>query len=386
MPDSVMQLLNGLTIYRRILKDEVISAFIEGDFNQYNALIIEKAYKLGLNSDPTEYPTAKNTLAQYIYKLFLHDENVYTLACENGQDTSALYPHALKDMEVLLHLGHDGDLAALTKHYKTNGAGDMARFSMFSLTANGRLKGVAHPDTVTFEDIIGIDLQKAALRQNTEAFLSNKPANNMLLVGSRGSGKSSCIKALVNQYNNQYNTNNSLRLIEVTKDQIELLPELVETLSNRGKYFIIFMDDLSFEQSETQYKYLKSLLEGGAGLRPGNVLFYATSNRRHIIRESHKDRNTADDELHISDTINEIMSLSDRFGLTLYFPHIGKEEYLEIVTGLANRLYPTLDINLNELHAKAMQWSVENKRMSGRTAVQFLNHFLGHAENMEAKK
>ena len=350
--ENVLSFLNGLVVYRRILKDEVISAFVAGNIHEFTALLIEKAHIMELRSD---------ILGKYLYHLFLRDENVFTLACEKKQNVrdTILYKYAVKDIEALKILYNEADLEELIKHYENHGAGDMAQFSMFSLNGAGELVGVRYPDPITFDDIIGCQSQKAALMGNTEAFIAGKPVNNVLLVGSRGNGKSSCVKALINRYGD-------LRLVEVGKDQISFLPRLAEYLSERGKHFIIYMDDLSFEQTETEYKYLKSLLEGGAGTKPDNVLFCATSNRRHIIKESWKDRDS-DDEIHIGDAINEKMSLSDRFGLTLYFPHINQEEYLQIVAGLGAKY--GLDID----KAKALQWAAEHKRMSGRTAVQFLN-------------
>jgi len=398
--ENALFLLKGLVVYRRILNDEVISTFVKslqednGDtIFDFISLLIEKAHALGLSG---------NIFRQYLIYAFLNDENIFTLACENKQQMkdSSLYAYAMQDLSALQQLC-ELDVLALKDHksilnlsepfiedlekaatpkekmslllnyYINHGAGDMPRFRMFSVNNDGALVGIHHPDAVEFKDIIGCDHQKTALIENIEAFLKRRPANNILLVGSRGNGKSSCIKALVNQYYNQ-----GLRLVEIQKDQVVLLPKLVEKLAARGKFFIIHMDDLSFEQFETQYKYLKSLLEGGAGVRPDNVLFCATSNRRHIIRESWSDRDgggtSSNDEVHVNDTINEKMSLSDRFGLTLHFPHINQEEYLKIVKGLATQRGINIDIEI--LCAKALQWSVEHKRMSGRTAVQFLDH------------
>lgn len=430
--EDVLFLLTGLVAYRRILKDEVISAFAEAlekgsrdKLLDFTSLLIEKSHNLGLSGVDS---TLDNIFRQYLIYKFLLDENVFSLACENRQniENTVLYEYAKNDVVILQGLcGIDyGDgitsnlsdsnstasnstasdtgtiahgqtspikqiiqdfensqkaeekIKLLISYYQNHGAGDMGRFSMFIFDTemfDMGLMGVKNPDPVAFEDIIGLKHQKTSLIENTEAFLSGKPANNVLLVGSRGSGKSSCIKALVNRYHDR-----GLRLVEVQKDQITYLPALVENLAARGKYFIIYMDDLSFEQSETQYKYLKSLLEGSAGGKPDNVIFYATSNRRHIIWEIRTDRETrvgdADGELHISDTINETMSLSDRFGLTLYFLHIDQKEYLEIVMALAARR--GIEMEPKILRAKALQWTVEHKRMSGRTAVQFLNQLV----------
>jgi len=365
--------LDELNIYYKIIKAAKLTTYE----------LIEKAHNLGLRG---------NIKRQYLIYLFLRDENVFSLACEKGQklEGSSLYDYALADIEILQKVCSDEafdfkpvefsesrtnaliekleiasareKLAILMEYYKNSGAGDMACYKMFTLSGD-RLKGIDYPDYVNFDDIIGCESQKATLISNTEAFLAGKPANNVLLVGSRGSGKSSCVKALASKYDN-------LRIVEVHKDEVAQLPALVEKLAQRGKRFIIFMDDLSFEPAENEYKQLKSLLEGGVGLKPDNVLFYATSNRRNIVREAWKDRNS-DDDVHVNDTINEKMSLSDRFGLTLYFPHINQEEYLQIVITLAKKASVT---DIDNLKTQALQWAVEHKRMSGRTAVQFLHH------------
>jgi len=383
---NALSLQIDLTIYRQILRDDVIVAYGTSDFIP---LLIERAHNLGLSG---------NIFRQYLIHTFLYDENIFSISCENGEDIegSGLYDYAMDDIHTL-QLLCDLDVQAPTDYrsisavtdpvvellekaltaeekmrlligcYKTRGAGSLARFHMFSVNEDGSMRGIRHYDKISFEQIIGCGWQKEALRVNTEAFLAGKPVNNVLLVGSRGSGKSSCVKALVNQYHDK-----GLRLVEVQRGQ--LLPGLIEKLAARGKHFIIFMDDLSYGQFETEYKYLKSLLEGGAETRPDNILFYATSNRRHIVTESWNDRNS-DDELHINDTINEKMSLSDRFGLTLLFPHINQEEYLRIVTVLAAK--HGINIDTETLHAKALQWSVEHKRMSGRSAAQFLRCLEG---------
>jgi len=402
---EALSLLNSLVIYRHILKDKVIASFIKAlednsvdTYYEYISLLVEKAHYLGLSG---------NIFRQYMICTILNDENVFTLACENQQNVegSSLYEYAKKDIRdiYLLCELYTCKLEAFTpvksltnavlseveklstskdimkiliNHYQKYGVGEMARFRMFSLNDNGILAGVNNPDSTEFDDIIGCESQKNVLMANVESFLNKKPANNILLAGSRGNGKSSCIKALANKYYSQ-----GLRLVEIQKDQTMLLPKLVEKLAVRGKFFIIYMDDLSFEQFETQYKYLKSVLEGGAGVKPDNVLFCATSNRRNIIKESWDDRNgggiptASNDEIHINDAINEKMSLSDRFGLTLHFPHINQKEYLQIVTGLAVKYGVSTD--LKDIHTKALQWSVEQKRMSGRTAKQFIHHILG---------
>lgn len=196
------------------------------------------------------------------------------------------------------------------------------------------LVGIKHFETMKLQDLIGYEYQKQELLANTKAFVEDKPANNVLLVGARGTGKSSGVKAVVNSFFDK-----GLRLVQLTKEQLIDLPVIMEHLRDfSSKKFIIFLDDLSFEEFEVEYKYLKSAIEGGASAKPENVLIYATSNRRHLIKESYKDRGANDDDMHRSDTLNETISLSDRFGLIIYYMAPNQQEYLDIVDGLLNSM------------------------------------------------
>jgi len=412
--DSVLK-LDSLMIYRGILQDEVVRKFTmllemlagserntDARYREFVNTLVAKACELGLSG---------NILSKYLIWLFLRDENSFTLACERGEpvEKSSLYEMVLKDLEVLHYFcefdlknlcsmvgsgeklanfvpivsredGYLGEvlqassaknkMRLLQGYYNGLGAGDMASYHMFKLDdENGKLIGIEFPDTVTFKNIFVYERQKQMLKDNIEAFLAGQPTNNVLLTGSRGNGKSSCVKALVNGYRDK-----GLRLIEVRKDQAVLLPKLIDHLAGRGLYFLIYMDDLSYDHFETQYKYLKSLLEGGAGIKPPNVVFFATSNRRHIVHESWGDRETNTEEIHAMDTVNEKMSLYDRFGLTVHFPNLSQEEYLKIVQGIAHKHKITIDEDF--LNSQALQWAMEQKCISGRTAVQFIHHIM----------
>ncbi|MAT52459.1 MAG: ATPase [Porticoccaceae bacterium] len=236
---------------------------------------------------------------------------------------------------------------------------------------NGTLRPVRRIDHVQLDDLLGIDRQKRALVANTERFLHRQPANNVLLWGSRGTGKSSLIKALLNAYANQ-----GLRVIEIDKDDLVDLPEIVDDIRELSHRFIIFCDDLSFEEGETTYKHLKSVLEGSIELPPENVLVYATSNRRHLIPErqsENQDVKIVDGELHYGDTVEEKLSLADRFGLWLSFYPCTTGQYLAIV----DTLFSQYQGDRSELHGKAKQFAMERASKSGRTAKQFFLTYHG---------
>ncbi len=223
---------------------------------------------------------------------------------------------------------------------------------------------------IDLEDLIGYERQKQKLVENTEAFIRGREANNVLLYGDAGTGKSSSVKAILNRYYDQ-----GLRIIEVYKHQFKALSDVLEQVKDRNYKFIIYMDDLSFEESELEYKYLKAIIEGGLGKKPKNVLIYATSNRRHLIRESFRDkRQLSDDEIHANDTVQEKLSLVARFGVTIYFGAPEPKEFKTIVKALAKKR----GVNLpeEELLLAANQWELSHGGLSGRTAAQFITHLL----------
>ncbi|MDD2724472.1 MAG: ATP-binding protein [Methylovulum sp.] len=233
------------------------------------------------------------------------------------------------------------------------------------------LRPVRQTDPIRLDELLGIDAQKQQLLANTERFLASQPANNALLWGSRGTGKSSLIKALLNTYKSQ-----GLRLIEVDKQDLVYLPEIVDDIRELPQRFIIYCDDLSFESGDSQYKSLKSVLEGSVELPPENVLVYATSNRRHLLPELMKDNlesHLVDREVHYSDTVEEKTSLSDRFGLSLGFYPQTAQTYLSIVDGF----FPDAPDGRENLHKAALDFAHQRASKSGRTAKQFYNAFVG---------
>jgi|TARA_R100000049_G_C1949794_1_gene96803 hypothetical protein len=233
-----------------------------------------------------------------------------------------------------------------------------------------RLRPVRHLDPVSLDDLLGVDTQKRKLVQNTERFLAGKPANHALLWGSRGTGKSSLVKALLNEY-----APRGLRMIEVEKHDLVDLPEIVDDLRERAQRFVVYCDDIAFEDGETQYKHLKSVLEGSLELPPENVRLYATSNRRHLVSEYQADNEQSrvvGREIHHGDVVEEKISLSDRFGLSLSFYPINEAQYFQIVDHLFGEV-----ADRDRLHILARRFSMERGGRSGRTARQFYNQFVG---------
>lgn len=264
----------------------------------------------------------------------------------------------------------------VTGFYRRFGVGKFGLNKAFRIEEAGhepQIIPITNIEHIYLDDIIGYQLQKQKLIENTEAFINGRAANNVLLFGDSGTGKSSSIKAILNEYYDR-----GLRIIEVYKHQFKALSKVQEQIKDRNYKFIIYMDDLSFEDSELEYKYLKAIIEGGLGKKPGNVLIYATSNRRHLIREKFSDKRELDDDLHNNDTVQEKLSLVARFGVTIYFGAPDKKEFNEIVRELAARY----DVNmpLEELYAKANVWELNHGGLSGRTASQFISHILGIEE------
>ncbi|MBE5943948.1 MAG: ATP-binding protein [Lachnospiraceae bacterium] len=230
---------------------------------------------------------------------------------------------------------------------------------------------INNTDKVILDDLIGYEIQKKKLVDNTEAFVQGKRANNVLLFGDSGTGKSTSIKAIINEYYDQ-----GLRMIEIYKHQFKDLSAVISHIKNRNYKFVIYMDDLSFEEFEIEYKYLKAVIEGGLETKPDNVLIYATSNRRHLIKETWNDRTDMNVELHHSDTMQEKLSLVHRFGVTISYSKPSKKEFDHIVTEIAKR-YPQLGMSEEELVAEANKWEMSHGGVSGRTAQQFINYLLG---------
>ena len=408
--------IDDLILYRDLKFEDTIRMFCALDKNSNNvsktiSKMIEVAGEYGLHG---------NLWANILALALAYNENVYSKATEIvGETSGSINTFAIHDFKILRELiqfvpningdllreiyhyegnGRDSKLVntrvrdrilrlskqlieadsdnefkdIITEFYKEYGVGKFGLNKAFRIEEGTDLKTaniipITRVEHVYLNDIIGYDIQKKKLTYNTESFINGKPANNCLLYGDAGTGKSSSVKAIVNEYYDK-----GLRIIEIYKHQFRYLSDILEQLKDRNYKFIIYMDDLSFEESELEYKYLKAILEGGFGRRPENVLIYATSNRRHLIRESFRDKTETDEELHTRDTVEEKLSLSARFGEKIYYGSPDKREFNSIVLSLAKK--HNIDMDENEILAKANMWELSHGGMSGRSATQFITY------------
>lgn len=266
----------------------------------------------------------------------------------------------------------------LTQFYQEFGVGKMGLHKAFRVEhpegGDVEIVPITNIAHVHLDDLVGYEIAKKKLIDNTKAFVEGRRANNCLLYGDAGTGKSSSIKAILNQYYDQ-----GLRMIEVYKHQFKDLNDVIAQIKNRNYKFIIYMDDLSFEEFEIEYKYLKAVIEGGLEKKPGNVLIYATSNRRHLVRETFRDKADRDEELHTNDTVQEKLSLVARFGVTIYYGSPSKKEFQQIVKELAKN--HGIEMPEEELLLEANKWELSHGGLSGRTAQQFIDYLLGSSGN-----
>ena len=270
----------------------------------------------------------------------------------------------------------DAVFTLMTDYYRDHGVGMFGLNRAFRIQPEGdgvAFEAINNIDAVTLDDLIGYEAQKKELRQNTEAFVQGRGCNNMLLYGDAGTGKSTSVKAILNEYYDQ-----GLRMIEIYKHQFGLLSKVIAKVKNRNYRFMIFIDDLSFEEHEVEYKFLKAVIEGGVETRPGNVMIVATSNRRHLIQETWKDRSDMEHngDIHRSDTMEEKLSLAARFGCSICYSNPNRQQYHDIVRGIAARV-PGLAMSDEELLAAANRWEIRHGGISGRTAQQFVNYLTG---------
>ena len=299
--------------------------------------------------------------------LVKQEKNYYRSVSEKVQELSLKISRAADEHEIF-------DL--VTSFYGAYGVGMFGLNRAFRIQNRGNgveFLPINNTDKVMLHDMIGYDLQKQQLIENTEAFLRGKPANNVLLYGDAGTGKSSSVKALINEY-----YDSGLRMIEIYKHQFQDLSAVIAAVKSRNYRFIIYIDDLSFEENEVEYKFLKAVIEGGVESRPDNVLIYATSNRRHLVRETWKDRGDMEfeNDIHRSDTMEEKLSLAARFGVAINYNTPNRQQYHEIVKGLAARQLQT-DLSEEELLLLANRWEIRHGGISGRTAQQFIHYLAG---------
>ena len=312
-------------------------------------------------------------------------EFAVVLAYEGSSADSKVYNRRIRDRICTLaqHFVQNENAmamkATLTQFYREYGVGNLGLHKAFRVEhgADGvgivPIRNIAH---VYLEDLVGYEIPKQKLKENTEAFVEGRRANNCLLFGDAGTGKSSCVKAIANEYYEK-----GLRIIELYKHQFQDLNEVIAQIKNRNYKFIIYMDDLSFEDFEVEYKYLKALIEGGLEKKPANVLIYATSNRRHLIRENYSDKaDRRDEDMHAGDTVQEKLSLVYRFGVTIFFGAPDKKQFQQIVKALAER--NGLHVPEEDLFLLANKWELSHGGLSGRTAQQFIDFLMGQSKSV----
>lgn len=400
---------NSMILFGKYDGYKSISDLIDGvDVNNALCEIVSLAEKHSLSG---------NIYKAYIAYLIMNDENAFSLACEKrDMPKSGVYSVALKDISCLKKLfdyklpendsplsvledyacckGEEGSadyeigkmammlsknlqkaennkefICAIASFYKDFGVGVFGLNKAFVIKENGddfTLSPVTKFSNITLDDLWGYETQKKQLCDNTTDFVEGRSANNCLLYGAAGTGKSSSVKAILNQY-----WSRGLRIIDVNKYQFRYLSRVIDSLKDRNYRFIVYIDDLSFEDFEIEYKFLKSVIEGGIQPKPENVLIYATSNRRHLIKETWSDRNDTQADIHHSDTVQEKLSLAERFGVAISFMKPIQKEYQQIVLHLAKRA--GIDMPEDELFDRARVWELRHGGMSGRIARQFID-------------
>lgn len=302
------------------------------------------------------------------YKAIGKPELMYNKNVSEKVQALSMKLETAKDEEEFFHV--------VTDFYKAFGVGMFGLNKAFRIEECGdqdiRFRAINNMDKVVLSDLIGYEIQKKKLVDNTEAFVEGRKANNVLLFGDSGTGKSTSIKAIVNEYYDR-----GLRMIEIYKHQFKDLSNVIAQIKNRNYRFIIYMDDLSFEEFEIEYKFLKAVIEGGVETKPENILIYATSNRRHLIKETWNDRNDVENSngMHRSDTMEEKLSLVNRFGVTINYSKPSQKEYFYIVIQLARKA--GIMMPEEDLRKEANKWELSHGGISGRTAQQFVNYLLG---------
>lgn len=383
--------LNSLAVFRNIHNDDIINKFwrLIEDWSETNTEFFISAYSEFIS----EFYRKNINLSEYILKAVLEDENFYIIGKAQGRDFDRYVVETVENElrilqklsrvtpeDIISGIGYNGflpkwktsEIDFLAEYYSRieniaeYGYGKYSRYRMFILR-DGKTVPVKHPDSQSLDHLYGYERERKAVIDNTLALLEGKPAQNVLLYGDAGTGKSSTVKAIVNEY-----AHRGLRLIEITKEQLRDIPQIIDDISHNPLKFIIFIDDLTFTAGEDCFGALKAMLEGSVSARTGNIAIYATSNRRHLVKESFSDREG--DDIHRNDTIQELISLSARFGLTVNFSKPDKKAYINIVSQLAKKNGITMDEN--ELAVKAESFALSGSGRSARTAKQFVNSLI----------
>lgn len=379
--------VTGLTAYRNLLRLPVMASLRE----MFRAIARQDAGWTDHYCDAFYALTEEgySALGDYLKDHMLYDESPFALAAAKGEDTSVLLQAAGSDISRLNHhllalpweelcSAQAADVAwglpqwerktlpnvsFFRDFYRQNGCGQFARYHAF-VWQDGQLYPVQHPDCVPANELVGYQRQRDQVIANTRTLLAGHRVNNMLLYGSSGTGKSATVKALLGMEGME-----NLRLIEVDKEELTGIPELVRMLGHQPQKFILFIDDLAFDKDDRNYSLLKTILEGSVEPRPDNVAVYATSNRRHLVRETFSDR--LGDEVDANETIQEKTSLSERFGLRVLFQELTKPQFMNLIRQLAKLRGITMEEE--QLMALAVRWDVRNPNRTPRSAVQFID-------------
>lgn len=394
MKNSLQELhyrLNSLVIFRDVMNCRTIQSLerLLESLEDNDTLKQLKAYSDFVSNLYRHH----NDLSSYILTLILEDENIYMIRTAHRLEISQKMKECLfseleslqmiaemTSLQVKDKIAYDGFLPDWDNTYydfkkeylnridniERYGYGIYAKYYMF-IVKDSRIVPVKYPDEIKLSQLIGYEKQRQLVIDNTLALINGKPASNVLLSGDAGTGKSSSVKAIANEFRDK-----GLRIIEIRKDQLREIPEIIDGLSKNPLKFILFIDDLSFAKDDDNFGALKAILEGSVSARANNIVIYATSNRRHLVKESFSDRDG--DDVHRNDTVQELISLSERFGLRITFSKPNKYEYLEIVKGLAK--LNSLDMSEEELEKEAERFAVGRSGRSARAAKQFIDKMI----------
>ena len=385
--------LNSLCIFRALLSDSVISRLVGYLDCIETADIKEKVSRYSCFVSAL-YDNNKISLARYIYSAVCNCENVYVKILGSGKTGSPTMKKCVDaELEIFQQIADltpaelqsvidwngflplfkvekvdiAGDYAKRTRNVGKYGYGMYAKNYVFRIDGDSRIVPVLNPDKASLSELVGYEREKKIIIRNTKALLEGKAAANILLTGDAGTGKSSTVKAVANEFGKD-----GLRIIEVRKEQLRAIPEILDELSDNPLKFILFVDDLSFQNNDDSFSALKAILEGSVSAKSQNVAIYATSNRRHLVKEKFSDREG--DDVHFSDTVQEIVSLSDRFGIHITFNKPDKCTYLNIVHNLADK--KGLVYNTDELELGAERFALEKGSRSARAAKQFVESIM----------
>lgn len=388
--ENILLRLASVTVFKNITESEVMKnliKFLKSDADEETKIelysrFVFSLYKNGcdlgkylrkqLAEDENEYVilvSQKRDIPECMKKAVMNELDTLTALSEmsaeelTGMDMSKDWLPCFDNTKIDFRAEYEKKLSRLFK----DGYGIYSKYTMFNVRGDGEITPLKSADSISTDDLIGYEAQRQKVIDNTKALVDGRPAANILLSGDAGTGKSSTVKAVANMFASE-----GVRLIELQKEQLMSLPVIMEEINHNPLKFIIFIDDLSFNKAEDGFGTLKAILEGSASAKAHNAVIYATSNRRHLVKESFSDRDG--DDIHRNDTIAELLSLSERFGLNIQFSKPDKALYLKIVQSLAEK--NGLEIDENELCLKAEAFALRKGSRSARAARQFVESLM----------